>query len=209
MTAITQNIPNFLQGISQQPDKKKQLSQVNDAVNTFPDYALGMLKRPGGKLTDKLYNATSTGKWFSILRDEDEKYVGQYDNDLFRIWDLSDGTPRKVDMGTTTGVPGGCNYTNLQTDLLAYNVATADTTTKTNLLNTAQSAFQESDDGQEFTKTSLFTTTFDYDIGIGTQTETLVDGIFQQETGDTYSILKQGNVISTSATNIAAPVHKL
>jgi len=209
MSSITQNIPNFLQGISQQPDKKKQLSQVNDAVNTFPDYALGMLKRPGGKLTDKLYNATSTGKWFSILRDENEKYVGQYDNDLFRIWDLSDGTPRKVDMGTTTGVPGGCNYTNLQTDLLAYNVATADTTAKTTALNTAQSAWQESDDGQEFTETDSFSTTFDYDTGIGVQTETLVDGIFQQETGDTYTIKKNANTISTSAGSIAGPVYKL
>ena len=209
MSNITQNIPNFLQGISQQPDKKKQLSQVKDAVNTFPDYALGMLKRPGGKLTDKLYNATSTGKWFSILRDENEKYVGQYDNDLFRIWDLSDGTPRKVDMGTTTGVPGGCNYTNLQTDVLAYNVATADTTAKIGALNTAQAAWQEADDGQEFVKSEAFSTTFDYDTGIGAQTETLVDGIFQQETGDTYTIKKNGNIISKSAANIAAPVYKL
>ena len=49
MSTITQNIPNFLNGISQQPDKKKIPTQLSDAVNTYPDYALGMLKRPGGK----------------------------------------------------------------------------------------------------------------------------------------------------------------
>ena len=57
MSTITQNIPNFLNGISQQPDKKKIPTQVKDAINTFPDYALGMLKRPGGKFVSNLYNA--------------------------------------------------------------------------------------------------------------------------------------------------------
>ena len=57
MSTITQDIPNFLNGISQQPDKKKIPTQVSDAINTYPDYALGMLKRPGGKFISNLYNA--------------------------------------------------------------------------------------------------------------------------------------------------------
>ena len=57
MSTITQDVPNFLNGISQQPDKKKISTQVKDAVNTYPDYALGMLKRPGGKFVSNLYNA--------------------------------------------------------------------------------------------------------------------------------------------------------
>ena len=57
MSTITQHIPNFLNGISQQPDKKKISTQVKDAINTYPDYALGMLKRPGGKFVENLYNA--------------------------------------------------------------------------------------------------------------------------------------------------------
>ena len=57
MSTITQDVPNFLNGISQQPDKKKVSTQVKDAINTYPDYALGMLKRPGGKFISNLYNA--------------------------------------------------------------------------------------------------------------------------------------------------------
>tara|TARA_R100000742_G_C4279504_1_gene104262 strand:+ start:621 stop:5102 length:4482 start_codon:yes stop_codon:yes gene_type:complete len=393
MTTITQDIPNFLNGISQQPDKKKIPTQVSDAINTYPDYALGMLKRPGGKFISNLYNAedistsissathngvgdgsrtagryvaaaTSTtgsgtgatfnvhaivagevktfthngvaasnrtagtyyvanaagsasgtgcdlkvvveadgepivtldnrngktggagynasgetitisdsslgsggaasvvltitaihslgvdvtlssggkgylkndtvtiadaalgggggaaitvtvaatkayGKWFSILRDENEKYVGQYADDTFRIWSLIDGSPRKVDMGDDTGVPSGCNYTNLQTDLLAYNNAIADTEDKLSSLNTAQAAFTESGDGQEFTQSSLFETSQDYDSGIGTVTESLISGITQHKTNNTYTIKEGGVPISTSAENLAGPVYKL
>ena len=57
MSTITQDIPNFLNGISQQPDKKKNPTQLKDAINTYPDYALGMLKRPGAKFISNLYNA--------------------------------------------------------------------------------------------------------------------------------------------------------
>ena len=57
MSTIKQNIPTFLNGISQQPDKKKIPTQLKDAINTYPDYALGMLKRPGGKFISNLYNA--------------------------------------------------------------------------------------------------------------------------------------------------------
>ena len=75
MSTVTQNIPHFLSGISQQHDKKKFPHQLKDAINTYPDYALGMLKRPGGHFVDTLYGATPRGKWFSILRAANEKYI--------------------------------------------------------------------------------------------------------------------------------------
>jgi len=110
MSTISQRIPNLFLGISQQPDSKKFPGQVKDAVNTLPDFALGMLKRPGGEYIESLTNATTTGRWFSILRDQNEKYVAQYANNVFRIWSLTDGSPRAVNMGTNTGVPGTCNF---------------------------------------------------------------------------------------------------
>ena len=109
MSTLTQRIPNFLLGISQQPDNRKIPGQVRDSVNTFPDYALGLLKRPGGLFKSELQGATSDGKWFSILRDPQEKYIAQYDDNVFRVWNLADGSPRAINMGTTTGVPSGCN----------------------------------------------------------------------------------------------------
>jgi len=373
MSTITQNIPNFLNGISQQPDKKKNPTQLKDAINTYPDYALGMLKRPGGKFVSNLYNAenistaistathggsgdasrtvgryaavattggsgsgatfnvhaiavnevatfthngvadssrtagtyyvanaggsasgtgadfkvvveadgepivtlddratktggagyavgetitiadsslgsgggasvvltvatrhtavgidvnlasggkgyakddtltiadsvlgsgggaaitvtvTATkayGKWFSILRDENEKYVGQYADDTFKIWSLLDGSSRKVDMGDDTGVPSGCNYTNLQTDLTAYNTAVADTITKTTDLNNKQAAFAEANDGQKTTKNSLWETQFDYDPSLGTVKEEIKSGIYKSGVNNTWTVLK-------------------
>jgi len=206
MSTVTQNIPHFLSGISQQDDRKKFPHQLKDAINTYPDYALGMLKRPGGKFLDNLYNATSTGKWFSILRDENEKYVGQYDNNVFRIWSLLDGSMRKVDMGTNTGVPGGCNYTNMQTDVLAYNSAKATTATRTTELNAAQATYSEANDGQSTTRVAHWETTFDYDPQQGTVEETVTSGIYQQETNDTYTIKKDGVVKNISASAISGPV---
>ena len=73
MSTLTQRFPTLLLGISHQPDNLKFPGQVVDANNVFPDYALGMLKRPGGKHVANLKNATTSGKWFSILRDGGEK----------------------------------------------------------------------------------------------------------------------------------------
>ena len=209
MSTVPKNIPHFLSGISQQDDRKKFPHQLKDAINTYPDYALGLLKRPGGKFLDNLYGATSTGKWFSILRDENEKYIGQYDNNLFRIWSLLDGSMRKVDMGTNTGVPGGCNYTNMQTDVTAYNSAIATTATRTTELNTAQANYSEANDGQDTTRVSHWETLFDYDPQQGTVEETVKSGIFKQKTGDTYTIKKDGVVKNISTTAISGPVLKL
>ena len=117
MSTISQSIPNLLLGISQQPDNRKRPGQVKDAQNVFPDFALGMLKRPGGKFIAKLDGAQTRGKWFPILRDGTEKYICQYDttDSIFRVWNLSDGIRRVVDMGSNSGQPGTCNIPNLFT----------------------------------------------------------------------------------------------
>ena len=145
MSTISQRIPNLLLGVSQQPDKLKYPGQVREATNVFPDYALGLLKRPGGKFEAELYNAEARGRWFPILRDADEKYVCQYDttDGQFRVWSLIDGQPRAVDMGTTaaTGQPSGCNVTNLDSDLTTYRNALDDTDTKLTDLHSKQATY--------------------------------------------------------------------
>ena len=113
MSTISQTIPNLLLGISQQPDNRKRPGQVKDAVNAFPDFALGMLKRPGGKFVSKLHGGTSGGKWFPILRSGTEKYIGQYNPTTFdfKVWNLSDGSETIVDMGANFGQPATCPIT--------------------------------------------------------------------------------------------------
>lgn len=108
MTSITQTIPSFVTGISQQPDDLKLSGQVNDMVNVIPDVTAGLTKRPGSKFVSTLTGATSNGAWFSYFRDETEgAYIGQVDSSgAVRMW-------------TTAGVP--CSVTNNVSSYLASN----------------------------------------------------------------------------------------
>ena len=87
MAAVTQTIPNFLGGVSNQPDDKKLPGQVTQAINAYPDPTFGLTKRPGFKYMAQLATATTggtaydnndldTAKWFYVNRDADEKYLG-------------------------------------------------------------------------------------------------------------------------------------
>ena len=87
MAAVTQTIPNFLGGVSNQPDDKKLPGQVRGAVNAYPDPTFGLTKRPGFKYLTQLATATTGGtdfdnndldsaKWFYVNRDADERYLG-------------------------------------------------------------------------------------------------------------------------------------
>ena len=198
MSTVTQRIPNFLSGISQQPDNLKFPGQLKDCVNAFPDYALGLLKRPGGKFVSDLYGATAEGKWFSILRDPVEKYVAQYDDNTFRVWNLLDGSPRAVDMGSDTGVPGTCNLTNLKADLATYNTAVETTATRLTELNAAQAEYAEVLAGQDATQAALFAVEYDYDDP-GTIQQTLRSGILKDSDG-TYIVKNNNTVVSSNDT---------
>ena len=78
MAAVTQRIPNFLGGVSRQPDDKKLPGQVVESINAFPDVALGLTKRPGIQFISSLGSGTTydNSKWFYIHRDNDEQYIG-------------------------------------------------------------------------------------------------------------------------------------
>ena len=85
MASVTQRVPNYLGGVSKQPDDKKFPGQVREALNAYPDPTFGLQKRPGLKFLTVLkdsggtaYNDTDldNAKWFYIHRDNDEKYIG-------------------------------------------------------------------------------------------------------------------------------------
>jgi hypothetical protein len=78
MTSITQKIPSYTGGISQQPDELKTPGQLRTAKNVLPDIAHGLIKRPGGRLIGGNLGAyTTDSKWFHYYRDEAEQYIGQ------------------------------------------------------------------------------------------------------------------------------------
>ena len=54
MSTVTQQVPNYILGISEQPDELKLPGQVKDLVNAIPDVTLGCIKRPGSKLIKKI-----------------------------------------------------------------------------------------------------------------------------------------------------------
>ena len=83
MAAITQSIPTFLGGVSRQSDTKKKPGQVNEILNGYPDPTYGLLKRNGSQFlgnlatyVDDLSDTLKDGYWFSIARDNDERYIG-------------------------------------------------------------------------------------------------------------------------------------
>jgi hypothetical protein len=207
MSTISQRIPNLLLGVSQQPDKLKFPGQVKEATNVFPDYALGLLKRPGGKFEAELYNAEARGRWFPILRDEEEKYVCQYDttDGQFRIWSLIDGQPRAVDMGTTaaTGQPSGCNITNLKSDLDTYNTAQDDTDTKLSDLHSKQATYTKTNDGQTATKENLFDVDVTYKNGY--YEESLKSGVLERIDNGQRIVKDNGTNAGSIAKGAAMP----
>ena len=101
MAAINQRIPNFLGGVSQQPDKIKFPGQLRVCDNAVPDITFGLKKRPPAEFVGILSNANTSGHWYEILRDGDEKYLVQITPSNsggmpIRVWDLADGTEKSL-----------------------------------------------------------------------------------------------------------------
>lgn len=95
MASVTQQIPNFLGGVSRQPDDKKLPGQVREAINAYADPTYGLSKRPGTKWLGNLSSTTNefqNGKWFYINRDDAEKYIGVIYGTSIKIWNVNNPT---------------------------------------------------------------------------------------------------------------------
>lgn len=91
MPSISQTIPNYILGISEQPDQLKLPGQVTDLNNGYPDVTSGLVKRPGTKLLSTATNAADGGKWFDIYRDQYEQYMCQVTTTgQIKVWRLVD-----------------------------------------------------------------------------------------------------------------------
>ncbi len=118
MAGITQTIPSYSAGMSEQPDNLKFPGQVTESVNAIPDITKGLFKRPGLKRIDsslvsdsdrshttavgKLHDVQSGGSWFHYYRDEAEgSYIGQIDsNGNVRVWSCKTGERMTTAYGT-------------------------------------------------------------------------------------------------------------
>ena len=109
MANITQKINSFVHGISLQPDHLKTPGQVRDLVNGLPDVMAGLVKRPGSEIVSSL-KTSADGRWFTILRDDDEKYVGKADTDGIYIKHIQTKDDRVVKYSSTPDIDNP-NYT--------------------------------------------------------------------------------------------------
>ena len=123
MAGVTQTIPSYSAGMSEQPDNLKFPGQVTDSVNAIPDITKGLFKRPGLKRIDTsliseangnfltrnvstnqgfLKNVQSGGSWFHYYRDETEgSYIGQIAADgQVRVWSCKNGELMTTAYGT-------------------------------------------------------------------------------------------------------------
>ena len=92
MATVTQQIPNYILGISEQPDELKSAGQVNNLVNAIPDVTRGLMKRPGSKLIKNITVPNETLSWFSIYTDENNQYIGNVNTDgVIQLWRTRDG----------------------------------------------------------------------------------------------------------------------
>lgn len=118
MAAVTQRIPNYLGGVSQQTDDLKFPGQLRSCLNGYPDPTFGLIKRPGGKYVVELKDVSgnvippttfNNGRWFSIFRDSNEQYVCVISGSTINVWSLVDGTRKTVNYGSgaTSYLSGG------------------------------------------------------------------------------------------------------
>ena len=98
MPNVTQTIPNYLGGVSKQPDTKKLPGQLVECINGYPDPTFGLTKRPGFKFIKGLgnENTLTNAKWFYIHRDGDEKYIGYIKGTTIGIWNVTTGVAATV-----------------------------------------------------------------------------------------------------------------
>ena len=96
MASVSQVIPNYVQGISNQPDQLKIPGQVRDLKNAWPDVTRGCLKRPGSKHIADLHTY-SDGTWFTIDRGRDptQQFLG-------KVWHTEARAP-EIQVGDLNG----------------------------------------------------------------------------------------------------------
>ena len=93
MASITQTIPSYALGISQQSDEAKLPGQVRNAVNVVPDLVEGLYKRPGAKYVTTATSLNTVAKWFGYFRNDGEgSYIGRVNRlGNVRVWNAKNG----------------------------------------------------------------------------------------------------------------------
>ena len=96
-------------------------------------------------------------------QDTNEKYIVQYVNNRFHVWDLADGDVRAVDMGAAQGgTAGSCLIADQLAKANDYNTKAAATATALTALQAAEVTLSQAIAAQYATTESLFEFRYDY-----------------------------------------------
>ena len=119
---VSQSIPNFLNGISQQTPTQRGINQGEEQVNLQNNIVDGLSKRPSFDYIATLDNTNvypNTTKFWSIQRDKDNQYMVAFYNGGVKVWDLT-GTELPVTIAS------GSSYltsSNPKSDFKLVNIA--------------------------------------------------------------------------------------
>ena len=110
MSSIRQQIPNFVQGMSDQPDELKKPGQVRSLVNAIPDVAQGILKRPGIEFINTLQGSDEDGKWLNIFAENsigfEEQYIANISKEgVVNVWAAIDIQDSEGNVIVPAGTP--------------------------------------------------------------------------------------------------------
>ena len=95
MPLIQDTIPNFIGGVSQQPDKLMYPNQAKELINMLPDPTLGLCKRQPTEHVGRLMNPLEIQPQVYTVNKEDGKYQVFLTGSTIRVFDL-EGNEKNV-----------------------------------------------------------------------------------------------------------------
>ena len=119
---VSQSIPNFLNGVSQQTPTQRGINQGEIQINLQNNIVDGLSKRPSLDYLatlDAVNVLPNTTKFWSIQRDESNQYIVAFYSGGLKVWDLA-GVEKTV---TIQSGAGYLTSTNPRTDFKLANIA--------------------------------------------------------------------------------------
>ena len=99
MSLISKNIPNLINGVSQQPPSLRLDSQAEEQINGLSDVVTGLRKRPPTEYVNTLAGDFSNSVLHTYNRDESEQYTIMVKDGEIRMYDGA-GTQVPVELAT-------------------------------------------------------------------------------------------------------------
>ena len=110
MSLISSNIPNLINGVSQQPPSLRLGSQAEEQVNGLSDVVTGLTKRPPTEHLGTIIGDLSTSKIHTYKRDDNEQYTVMVSDGAIRVLN-QDGVELDVELDVDDeGVPYTYDY---------------------------------------------------------------------------------------------------